>query len=191
MDKYLQLLIVLCISITVVELDAYSKVVSQYGKGNVLSERWATGQGFFEDRQKWLAGDFNGDGKDDLAKVYIEKGKASIDVHLSGSGAFKPQRWAMQQGSFWDEQKWLAGDFNGDGKDDLAKVYIEKGKASIDVHLSGGGAVKPQRWATQQGSFWDEQKWLAGDFNGNGKNDLAKIFLERNRASIDVHLSQN
>ncbi|MFN6447102.1 MAG: S8 family serine peptidase [Nostoc sp. DedSLP05] len=153
-------------------------------------ERWATQQGGFWNSQKWLVGDFNGDGRDDLAKVFNEDGQASIDVHLSSGSSFNMERWATQQGGFWNSQKWLAGDFNGDGGDDLAKVFDDVGQASIDVYLSSGSSFTIQRWVTQQGGFSDDQKWLAGDFNNDGDEDLANIFNEDNRASIDVHLSK-
>ena len=150
-------------------------------------QRWATGQGGFWDAQKWLAGDFNGDGKDDVAKVFNDNGLASVDVHVSNGSSFSMQRWATRQGGFWDAQQWVVGDFNGDGKDDLAKAFTDGGLASIDVHLSTGSGFGMQRWATRQGGFWDAQQWLAGNFNGDGKGDLAKAFNEGGLGSVDVH----
>jgi len=157
--------------------------------GGFVMQRWATNQGGYWDAQKWVVGDFNGDGKDDLAKSFNDSGLASIDVHLSSGGTFGIARWATRQGGFWDAQKWVAGDFNGDGKDDLAKSFYDGGLASIDVHLSSGGTFGIARWATRQGGFWDAQKWVAGDFNGDGKDDLAKSVFDGGLASIDVHLS--
>ncbi len=75
------------------------------------------------------------------------------------------ERWSTQQGAFWDAQQWFAGDFNGDGKTDIANVFNENGFASIDVHISDGSSFSYGRWATQQGFFWDAQRWFAGDFN--------------------------
>ncbi|BAY27612.1 hypothetical protein NIES2100_74370 [Calothrix sp. NIES-2100] len=150
--------------------------------------RWATRQGEFWGTQKWLTGDFNGDGKDDLAKAFNDGGLASIDVYLSNGGGFASQRWATRQGGFWEAQKWLAGDFNGDGKDDLAKAFDDGGLASIDVHLSNGGGFGIERWATRQGGFWNTQQWLTGDFNGNGMDDFAKAFNDAGLASIDTHI---
>jgi len=169
--------------------DANQASINVYlSNGNSLENVvWATQQGGFSEDQKWLTGDFNGDGRDDLANVFNEANQASIDVHLSNGNSFTNQRWATQQGGFWNEQKWLAGDFNSDGQDDLANVFNEANQASIDVHLSNGNSFTNQRWATQQGGFWNEQKWLAGDFNGDGKDDLANVFNEANQASIDVH----
>ncbi len=169
--------------------DANQASINVYlSNGNSLENVvWATQQGGFSEEQKWLTGDFNGDGRDDLANVFNEANQASIDVHLSNGNSFTNQRWATQQGGFWNEQKWLAGDFNSDGQDDLANVFNEANQASIDVHLSNGNSFTNQQWATQQGGFWNEQKWLAGDFNGDGKDDLANVFNEANQASIDVH----
>ncbi|MBC1236330.1 S8 family serine peptidase [Nostoc sp. 2RC] len=169
--------------------DANQASINVYlSNGNSLENVvWATQQGGFSEDQKWLTGDFNGDGRDDLANVFNEANQASIDVHLSNGNSFTNQRWATQQGGFWNEQKWLAGDFNSDGQDDLANVFNEANQASIDVHLSNGNSFTNQRWATQQDGFWNEQKWLAGDFNGDGKDDLANVFNEANQASIDVH----
>ncbi|WP_392532062.1 S8 family serine peptidase [Nostoc sp. C117] len=153
------------------------------------NQRWATQQGGFWNQQKWVVGDFNGDGRDDLAKVFNDANQASIDVHLSNGSKFTIKRWATQQGGFSNDQKWLVGDFNGDKRADLANVFNDQGKASIDVYLSTSSSFTNQRWATQQGGFWNQQKWLVGDFNGDGRDDLTKVFNEGDRASIDVHLS--
>lgn len=152
-------------------------------------QRWATQQGGYSDTQKWFAGDFNGDGRVDMGKVFADNGNASIDIHLSTLSGFVIQRWATQQGGFWDAQQWVVGDFNGDGRSDLAKAFVDGGNASLDVHLSSGSSFSIQRWATQQGGFWNAQKWVAADFNNDGRTDMAKAFTDNGNASIDVHLS--
>jgi subtilisin family serine protease len=151
--------------------------------------RWATRQGGFVDQQKWVSGDFNADGRADLANIFNEGGQTSIDVHLSNGSSFGTARWATRQGGFWDQQKWVSGDFNADGRADLANIFNEGGEASIDVHLSNGSSFGTARWATRQGGFWDQQKWVSGDFNADGRADLANIFNGGGEASIDVHLA--
>lgn len=113
--------------------------------------RWSIWQGAQFGGQKWLAGDFNGDGRCDLAVVYSEGGSASIDVRLSTGSGFAVQRWASRQGGFWDAQNWMAGDFNGDGRADLAKAFNESKMGSVDVHLSNGSSCGIQRWARGRG----------------------------------------
>ena len=152
-------------------------------------QRWATHQGDFWDTQKWLIGDFNGDGKSDYAKAWNSNWLANIDAHLSTGSSFRMERWATQQGGYWDSQKWMAGDFNGDGKTDLAKVFNHDGFASLDAHLSTGSSFYMERWQTKEVGFWEKQKWISGDFNGDGKTDLANVWNLNGLAYIDVHLS--
>jgi len=163
--------------------------LSDASPSGVNQERWATQQGVFLDGAKWLAGDFDGDGRADLAEISADNGSATIGVYRSVNTTFVAQRWATQQNGFWGGQKWVAGDFDGDGKVDLANVFSDAGQASIDVHLSTGSSFSVARWATRQNGFWDSQKWVAGDFNGDGRADLANIFDDRDQISIDVHLS--
>ncbi|MFN6480292.1 hypothetical protein, partial [Nostoc sp. DedQUE07] len=115
----------------------------------------------------------DGIGKEDpLATGYTDYGSLG-QYFISGTLNFPNiQRWATDQGGFWDAQKWLVGNFNADGKDDLVNVFNDGGLASIDTHLSNGGSFDSQRWATGQGGFWDAQKWLVGNFNADGKDDL-------------------
>ncbi len=152
-------------------------------------QRWATQQGSFSDTQQWFVGDFNGDGRDDVGKAFDEFGLSSIDVYLSNGSSLALQRWATQQGSFSDTQQWFVGDFNGDGRDDVGKAFDEFGLSSIDVYLSNGSSLALQRWGTRQGGFWDAQQWLAGDFNGDGRDDAGKAFNHDGLSSIDVHLA--
>lgn len=152
--------------------------------------RWISRSGGFWDTQQWVVGDFNGDGKSDLARVFNDSGLASIDVFISTGTQFVMRRWATRQGGFWDQQKWVAGDFNGDGLTDIAKVFNGgSGLACIDVHISSGGGFSMSRWETNAGGFWNAQKWIPGDFNGDGRCDLANVFNEGGQASVDVHQS--
>ncbi|HUI71890.1 MAG TPA: SpvB/TcaC N-terminal domain-containing protein, partial [Spirochaetia bacterium] len=53
-------------------------------------------------------------------------------------GLFLSQRWATQQGGYWDGQRWMIADVNGDGLPDLINVFNDNGSTSVDVHLSTG-----------------------------------------------------
>ncbi|MCK4907550.1 MAG: VCBS repeat-containing protein, partial [Spirochaetes bacterium] len=110
-----------------------------------------------------------------------------IDVHPSSGSSFGIQRWATRQGGFWDTQKWSSGNFNGVGGDDLANVFNDYGYASMDIHASTGSSFGIQRWATRRGGFWDTQRWLSGDIDGDGKADMVNVFNDWGKTSFDIH----
>jgi ricin-type beta-trefoil lectin protein/VCBS repeat protein len=151
--------------------------------------RWETQGGGFWDTQKWMAGDFNGDGRADIANVFNDGWQTWADVHVSTGSSFAVKLWQNQGGNVRAGEKWMTGDFNGDGRADLANVFNDGGLNSIEVHVSTGSAFVRERWQTHGGGFWDTQKWLAGDFNGDGKDDIANVFNEGGLVSIDVHVS--
>ena len=152
-------------------------------------QRWATQQGDLIDGMLWFVGDFSGDGRHDLATLWNDAGMTSMDVHASTGTAFTNQRWATRQGDVIDGMLWFVGDFNGDGKDDLAVRWNDAGMISMDVHVSTGTAFTKQRWATRQGNLIDGMLWFVGDFNGDGKDDLADRWNDAGKITIDVFVA--
>lgn len=114
-----------------------------------------------------VVGDFNGDGRMDLA-VSDQVGGGAAGVLLgNGNGTFgAPTHFSVGGGT----SNLIAGDFNGDGKLDLA-VAIGGNVDSVGVLLGNGdGTFGFPAYI----SVDDEPFGLAaGDFNGDGKLDLA------------------
>ncbi|MEV0383923.1 FG-GAP and VCBS repeat-containing protein [Nonomuraea sp. NPDC050643] len=137
------------------------------------------------------AGDFDGDGKDELAVgAPSHRSGGAVTVYwMKGRGPYQiTQRtpWVRQAASVTDQ--WGAalatGDFDGDGKDELVV-----GAPADSVKLDGQGSVtvvdvraKRARLLTQStpGIMGASEKWdnfgaalATGDFNGDGRADLA------------------
>ena len=55
--------------------------------------------------------------------VYGTKGTARVWAHLSTGSGFEYQSSLRSLAGFWDQQRWLTGDFSGEGIDDLVNVY--------------------------------------------------------------------
>ncbi|MCG7497172.1 S8 family serine peptidase [Vibrio sp. Of7-15] len=131
----------------------------------------------FGNNDRWdaqLVGDFDGDGKDDLAN--FDPLYAKWWVSRSTGNAFTTTHWETNDTSH-DITSFHVGDFNGDGKDDIA--YVESTNYNIWVGLSTGSSFETTLWknlGSQGGSGW--QTSLLGDFNGDGKDDFAHMSLE-------------
>jgi FG-GAP-like repeat len=110
-----------------------------------------------------IEGDFNGDGKLDLAMAAA----TSIYIALgNGDGTFQVislPTTAQFVGTL------LAGDFNGDGKLDLA--FPDPFHNLVHLFLGNGDGTFTDVSSTSVGNY---PVWAAaGDFNGDGKLDLA------------------
>lgn len=126
-----------------------------------------------------LVGDFNGDGKADVA-LTGPSGWATLPVAFSnGNGTFNVTNMPITNFAVWaatPNAKPLVGDFNGDGKADIA-LTGPSGWATLPVAFSNGNGtfnVTNQPIASFAGwAATGNAKPLVGDFNGDGKADIA------------------
>ena len=116
---------------------------------------------------------------------------AKIWTHFShGESGFEYQSTFDRMAGFWDSQKWLSGDFNGDGYEDLVNIYGHDGRATVWTHYSRGeDGFEYQSTFQRMAGFWDSQKWLSGDFNGDGYDDLVNLYNHDGRATVWTHYS--
>jgi len=151
--------------------------------------QWLSAGGFI-DTAKWAAGDFNGDGLQDLLAVWNYGGENVLTVRRSTGQSFVHEHWAIQQGGWLDSTEWLPGDFNGDGLVDVAAVWNDWGLTSIAVYLSNGTSFGPHRqWARRDGGWGPEVKWAVGDFDGDGLADIAGIWNDGGENTLTVRRS--
>ena len=110
-------------------------------------------------------GDFNGDGKIDLAVANYYSHDVSILLG-NGDGTFQT---AVNHGVGHFPKSVIAGEFNGDGKIDLATANL--GSYSVSILLGNGdGSFKT---AVSYGAGNRPDSLVAGDFNGDESTDLA------------------
>jgi large repetitive protein len=117
--------------------------------------------------QQAVVGDFNGDGKPDLA-VTAFPGTPSGSILLgNGDGTF--QVTSMNLAAYMISL--AAGDFNEDGKQDLAYVDLTTGLLSVALGNGDGTFGAPATYPV--GSTSIDPAVVVGDFNGDGISDLA------------------
>src|SRR6266568_62221 len=167
--------------------------VSNYGD-NSLSVLLGNGDGTFQAPQttpvgtnpaQVAVGDFNGDGKPDL--VVSSVGNNTVSVLLGkGDGTFLPPLVTPVGPNPW---YFAVGDFNGDGKLDLA---VDDYGCPLDCNSSPSNTVTVLL-GNGDGTFLPAPSLtvgngpagvVVGDFNGDGKPDLAVANLNENTLSV-------
>ncbi|HEV2379546.1 MAG TPA: FG-GAP-like repeat-containing protein [Terriglobia bacterium] len=121
--------------------------------------------------QAIISGDFNGDGKLDVAEAnYTDN---TISVFLSnGNGTFGS---AITTPTGSGPDALVAGDFNGDGRLDLA---VADGNASNAISIllgNGDGSFEPAPGSPLSTQTVDPDWMGVADFNGDGKLDLLAV----------------
>ena len=131
----------------------------------IPSNPWSTGE--------MAVGDFNGDGKLDIAVITYNN--PGVDILLgNGDGTFSLAPASISSAYIATYNPLIAvGDFNGDGKLDIA---IATGYNTISIFLGNGNGtftVGPKVALPADGPQDYAVVIQVGDFNGDGKLDMA------------------
>jgi len=121
-------------------------------------------------------GDFNGDGKLDIAQANFYGNTVSVLLG-NGDGTFQPH---VNYATGIGPDSVVVGDFNRDGKLDLA--VLSQGSNAVSV-LLGNGDGTFQRAANYAAGIGDGSL-AVGDFNGDGKQDLASTSSSSDTVSV-------
>lgn len=134
------------------------------------------------------SGDFDGDGLSDLLATWADAaGALHMQIARSlGTGAFVLTTEATPPLTSWsNDGRWLTGDIDGDGRDDLIVVEGKVQPSGFIVPIihsfrsSGLGLIPlqsleaPWTWLVQ-----DLPYWFTGDQDGDGRDDIIRVESE-------------
>ncbi|MGC0421662.1 FG-GAP-like repeat-containing protein [Embleya sp. AB8] len=152
---------------------------------------WLSAAGHWDTtRVKYTVGDFDGDGRDDIAALHVwNDGSTSLFKFMSQPGGVfsGPVPGYVTPAGNWDWAKAsiMAGDFNGDGKKDVAMIFAQ-------VQDPAGGTTSVRTWIIRNDGTFDtpipgwqsppgtwnanSAKYAVGDYNGDGRADIAALY---------------
>lgn len=132
-------------------------------------------------------GDVDGDGRDDLMIAYGEQDRGSVFVALSeGDGFAEPEQWFAGTDS-WYIAEFVAGDYTGDGLDDLVVVVpdVEDSSETWYVVASDGGSFSvPGEPYVLRSAGRALGTPLAGDVDGDGADELVILGAAQRKISV-------
>ena len=120
----------------------------------------------------WVAGDFNGDGYDDLMFTWASSGQNRV-FYSDGSGGFTavgdPISTLAIDGHSGEV---VSGDFNGDGIDDVMFTWDATGENRVFFGSSSGGFATAYEEIAVEAINGNPDAVTVGDFNGDGNDDI-------------------
>jgi len=149
--------------------------VDQNGNNIFEEQVWTTSAPNWGSSAFTWVGDFNGDGRADIATassgtIWVKLSK----VDQNGNNFFEEQAWTTSAPNWGSSAFTWVGDFNGDGRADIAtalngNIWVKLSKAD----QNGNSFFEERVWTTSAPNWGAAEYTWAGDFNGDGRADIA------------------
>ncbi len=140
-------------------------MTSADAEGNYSNSLAAASPGNFMES---FQGDFNGDGEQDIA-LRMDNGDWQVGL-WSGDGNYHFENWGNWRAH--DVRSIVVGDFNNDGRDDIAGLFRAGGMGRWWVAESSGSDFTNRAWGLY-GKYAHIDQVVVGQFDGVRGSDLA------------------
>ncbi|GAA0762403.1 NlpC/P60 family protein [Clostridium sartagoforme] len=153
-----------------------------------------------EVKDRVVSGDFDGNGKDEIAAFY-DYGNSTTKMHRfyeSGGVYQSPTAWSSWTGKFNADSitgRVVSGDFNGDGKDEIVALYDYKDATVTMFQFS----LNSDEQTFSDKSVWSSKSFtgdrvtamVAGDFDGDRKDEVLIFYDYGNNVTGMFELKMN
>jgi Ca2+-binding RTX toxin-like protein len=119
-----------------------------------------------------VAGDFNGDGLDDMFFTWAQSGQNRLFLAKQGGGFEQGTNPISGLAVNGHSGKVVTGDFNGDGFDDVIFTWSQSGTNRIGFGQAGGSMTLQDGVIDSGAINGHNGSTVSGDFNGDGYDDL-------------------
>ncbi|MBD2867659.1 RHS repeat-associated core domain-containing protein [Paenibacillus arenilitoris] len=164
------------------------------GIGYSRANEWNKFIGGWNDNFRDYFAEVNGDGKEDLIRIYQRDANSDFaQVKLSDGAGYPTEHWNQFVGGNGVKipHRDFFADVNGDGRSDFIRVWKNaKGTSSIDVNLSDGTGFPTRHFSQEVGGWSDHAEDYFVDVNGDGKADFVRVWQkDANSDYVQVNLS--
>ena len=142
-----------------------------------------------------VGGDFDGDGIDEIVAAFNYNGTfGGFTKVVSTAGSIGNRhfhRVLYKNGGegetfFWDVAKLAAGDFDNDGRPELLSAFHAETMTKVyrgdGTSCTGGGSI----YTDSSSPYFRVTGMAAGDFDGNGVDEVITAFEKSNSTTIDT-----
>jgi Matrixin len=121
-----------------------------------------------------IVGDWTGSGTTKIGVVRVNPdGSATVILDTTGSGAYNADDTAFNFGAAGD--KFIVGDWNGDGEDKLGVVENDgQGGATVVLDMNDLGQNNPNNLVTYHFGYFSDT-FVVGDWNGSGTDKIGVV----------------
>lgn len=141
---------------------------------------------------KVMMGDVNGDGNQDLIYNHVSANSNQTVVAFSnGDGTFTmgtPISHSASPANGWSQYVVKVGDFNNDGRDDLAWSRVINTNTTYVSLSNGNGTFEEMPMFTKEGASWGTKyRFEVGNIDGKDGDDLVWNYLSNtNRTYVSL-----
>ena len=151
-----------------------------WDSGGPFSWEWSAG--------KYTTGDFNADGRTDIAVLYGYEVQREVKLWVflgkAGSGFNAPTEWWASGPGNWDwaGSMLTAGDYDGDGDSDIGILYGYQTDRDVRLFVFPSNGINKflssQIWFHAGPGNWDwaGSKLVTGNFNGDTMDDIGILY---------------